>query len=93
MTGESRILYQRGVYPPEDFKQVKKYGLTLFTSADEALEGYVRGVMKQVQSALTLFFLSFPSSLKGACTRAVFRHSRLYLLSGSVEKCVDCRLV
>ncbi|KAG0657716.1 Mitotic spindle checkpoint component mad2 [Rhodotorula mucilaginosa] len=32
------ILYQRGVYPPEDFKQVKKYGLTLFTSVDEALE-------------------------------------------------------
>lgn len=45
-----RILYQRGVYPPEDFKQVKKYGLTLFTGADEALERYVQNVMKQVQS-------------------------------------------
>ncbi|GAA6034378.1 hypothetical protein JCM8097_002695 [Rhodosporidiobolus ruineniae] len=44
------ILYQRGVYPPEDFKQVKKYGLTLFTSADEALEQYVQNVMKQVQT-------------------------------------------
>ncbi|GAA6002411.1 spindle checkpoint protein MAD2 [Rhodotorula paludigena] len=44
------ILYQRGVYPPEDFKQVKKYGLTLFTSADEALERYVSNVMKQVQT-------------------------------------------
>ncbi|GAA5856538.1 hypothetical protein JCM5353_001919 [Sporobolomyces roseus] len=44
------ILYQRGVYPPEDFKQVKKYGLTLFTSADEALEKYVQNVMKQVQA-------------------------------------------
>ncbi|POY76812.1 hypothetical protein BMF94_0064 [Rhodotorula taiwanensis] len=44
------ILYQRGVYPPEDFKQVKKYGLTLFTSADEALERYVQNVMKQVQT-------------------------------------------
>ncbi|BGP38747.1 Mitotic spindle checkpoint component mad2 [Rhodotorula kratochvilovae] len=44
------ILYQRGVYPPEDFKQVKKYGLTLFTSADEALERYVQNVMKQVQN-------------------------------------------
>ncbi|GAA5932027.1 spindle checkpoint protein MAD2 [Sporobolomyces koalae] len=44
------ILYQRGIYPPEDFKQVKKYGLTLFTSADEALEKYVQNVMKQVQA-------------------------------------------
>ncbi|GAA6014216.1 hypothetical protein JCM10207_006135 [Rhodosporidiobolus poonsookiae] len=44
------ILYQRGIYPPEDFKQVKKYGLTLFTSADEALEQYVSSVMKQVQT-------------------------------------------
>ncbi|BGP14723.1 hypothetical protein JCM10213_002747 [Rhodosporidiobolus nylandii] len=44
------ILYQRGIYPPEDFKQVKKYGLTLFTSADEALERYVTSVMKQVQT-------------------------------------------
>ncbi|GAA6064308.1 hypothetical protein JCM10212_002740 [Sporobolomyces blumeae] len=44
------ILYQRGIYPPDDFKQVKKYGLTLFTSADEALEKYVQNVMKQVQA-------------------------------------------
>ncbi|BGP23580.1 mitotic spindle assembly checkpoint protein MAD2 [Rhodotorula toruloides] len=44
------ILYQRGIYPPEDFKQVKKYGLTLFTSADEALERYISNVMKQVQT-------------------------------------------
>ncbi|GAA5910362.1 hypothetical protein JCM8208_006022 [Rhodotorula glutinis] len=44
------ILYQRGVYPPEDFKQVKKYGLTLFTSADEALERYIQNLMKQVQN-------------------------------------------
>lgn len=42
------ILYQRGIYPPEDFKMVKKYGLTLFTSADESLESYIQSVMKQV---------------------------------------------
>ncbi|KAM0788540.1 hypothetical protein ACM66B_001668 [Microbotryomycetes sp. NB124-2] len=46
------ILYQRGVYPPEDFKMVKKYGLTLFTSADESLERYIHTVMKQVQTWL-----------------------------------------
>lgn len=47
-----RILYQRGIYPPEDFKMVKKYGLTLFTSADESLEAYIQSVMKQVQGKL-----------------------------------------
>lgn len=46
------ILYQRGIYPPEDFKMVKKYGLTLFTSADESLESYIQSVMKQVNGEL-----------------------------------------
>lgn len=31
---------------------VKKYGLTLFTSADESLERYIQSVMKQVQGEL-----------------------------------------
>lgn len=31
---------------------VKKYGLTLFTSADESLEAYIQSVMKQVQGEL-----------------------------------------
>jgi len=46
------ILYQRGIYPPDDFKMVKKYGLTLFTSADEALESYIQQVMKKSQGKL-----------------------------------------
>ncbi|KAM0754674.1 HORMA domain protein [Meredithblackwellia eburnea MCA 4105] len=45
----SSILYQRGIYPPEDFKFVKKYGLTLLTTADERLEAYIAKVMGQVQ--------------------------------------------
>lgn len=57
------ILYQRGIYPPEDFKMVKKYGLTLFTSADESLERYVSSVMKQVQSESQLVPSSFPIHL------------------------------
>lgn len=43
------ILYSRGVYDPDDFRQVKKYGLTLFTSADEQLESYIHNVMKKAQ--------------------------------------------
>ncbi|KAL8286495.1 hypothetical protein RQP46_004512 [Phenoliferia psychrophenolica] len=44
------ILYQRGIYPPEDFKFVKKYGLTLLTTSDDRLEAYIRKVMDQVQT-------------------------------------------
>ncbi|KAK4704123.1 mitotic spindle assembly checkpoint protein MAD2, partial [Phenoliferia sp. Uapishka_3] len=44
------ILYQRGIYPPEDFKFVKKYGLTLLTTSDERLEAYIAKVMGQVQT-------------------------------------------
>lgn len=68
-----RILYQRGIYPPEDFKQVKKYGLTLFTSADEALERYISNVMKQVQSELPCPVSKPPALLLGRrlCTASV----------------------
>lgn len=36
---------------------VKKYGLTLFTSADEALEGYIQNVMKKSQGEFIEFLL------------------------------------
>ncbi|CAE6479607.1 unnamed protein product [Rhizoctonia solani] len=42
------ILYQRGVYPQDDFHFVKKYGQTLLVSQDPALERYLDNVLKQV---------------------------------------------
>ena len=33
---------------------VKKYGLTLLTTADDRLEAYIRKVMEQVQSTASL---------------------------------------
>ncbi|GMG38122.1 unnamed protein product [Ambrosiozyma monospora] len=42
------ILYQRGIYPPEDFKVVKKYGLNLLVSIDDEVINYVRRIMKQL---------------------------------------------
>ncbi|KAI5479079.1 mitotic spindle assembly checkpoint protein MAD2 [Pseudohyphozyma bogoriensis] len=44
------ILYQRGIYPPEDFKPIKKYGLTLIMTSDERLDAYIRQVMDQVKT-------------------------------------------
>ena len=42
------ILYQRGVYPPETFTRVPKYGLTMLVSTDDSLKQYLGHVLKQL---------------------------------------------
>jgi len=37
----SRILFQRGVYPSDDFQMVKKYGQTVLITRNAALEAYL----------------------------------------------------
>ena len=37
----SSILFQRGVYPSDDFQMVKKYGQTVLITQDAALEAYL----------------------------------------------------
>lgn len=44
------ILYQRGIYPPEDFKVVKKYGLNMLVSTDDDVKRYVKRIMKQLHA-------------------------------------------
>ncbi|CAN8106563.1 unnamed protein product [Discula destructiva] len=39
------ILYQRGVYPAEDFTVVKKYGLSMLVSSDDQVKAYIRRIM------------------------------------------------
>jgi mitotic spindle assembly checkpoint protein MAD2 len=46
------ILYQRGIYPPEMFKRVSKYGLAMMISNDEGLSVYISNIMKQLDSWL-----------------------------------------
>ncbi|GBG24056.1 Mitotic spindle assembly checkpoint protein MAD2A [Hondaea fermentalgiana] len=46
------ILYQRGIYPPETFKRVSKYGLALLVTEDEFLSNYLEQVLKQLESWL-----------------------------------------
>lgn len=43
------ILFQRGIYPPEDFQTVKKYGLPLLISNDDEVQDYIQQIMKQVK--------------------------------------------
>ncbi|GBE78028.1 Mitotic spindle checkpoint component mad2 [Sparassis crispa] len=42
------ILFQRGVYPADDFHMVKKYGQTVLVTQDLALENYLEKILQQV---------------------------------------------
>ncbi|CUS23657.1 LAQU0S11e01310g1_1 [Lachancea quebecensis] len=42
------ILYQRAIYPPEDFVTVRKYDLNLLKTHDDELKSYIRQILLQV---------------------------------------------
>ncbi|KAF7796403.1 hypothetical protein EIP86_007580 [Pleurotus ostreatoroseus] len=46
------ILFQRGVYPADDFHMVKKYGQTVLVTQDLALENYLDKILRQVNKWL-----------------------------------------
>jgi mitotic spindle assembly checkpoint protein MAD2 len=46
------ILYQRGIYPPETFARVKKYGLAMLVTQEDGLKHYLRQVLMQLKSWL-----------------------------------------
>lgn len=43
------ILYQRGIYPSDEFRMVKKWGLTLVQSIDPEVEDYLNRIMDQLK--------------------------------------------
>lgn len=47
------ILYQRGIYPAEEFRPVKKYGLQMLITTDDGLESYIQNCLKQVEQWIT----------------------------------------
>ncbi|KAK9465009.1 DNA-binding protein [Lipomyces arxii] len=42
------LLFQRGIYHPEDFQVVKKYGLNMLVTVDEDVKSYIRRIMSQL---------------------------------------------
>mmetsp|Transcript_20190 Transcript_20190/g.45736 ORF Transcript_20190/g.45736 Transcript_20190/m.45736 type:complete len:209 (+) Transcript_20190:188-814(+) len=46
------ILYQRGIYPPEEFNRESKYGLAMMVSTDEKLRDYMRKVLNDLEGWL-----------------------------------------
>lgn len=55
----NNILYQRGIYPPETFRKVSKYNLSIMISSDENLLSYLTNIQKQLESMLRKFYLFF----------------------------------
>jgi len=43
------ILYQRGIYEPENFSKESKYGLTVLTAIHKGLLAYLKQIMSQMQ--------------------------------------------
>ncbi|KAI8088691.1 mitotic spindle checkpoint protein [Halteromyces radiatus] len=46
------ILYQRGIYPPEDFQQKKRYGISVLMSINEELNAYLDDIIQQLKAWL-----------------------------------------
>ena len=46
------ILFQRGVYPADDFHIIKKYGQAMLVTQDLALENYLESIFKQIGTCL-----------------------------------------
>ncbi|EAL70554.1 hypothetical protein ACTFIW_011916 [Dictyostelium discoideum] len=46
------ILFQRGLYPPESFTRVAKYGLPILVTNDQSLKDYLDNVLKQLSEWL-----------------------------------------
>lgn len=46
------ILFQRGVYPADDFHMVKKFGQPVLVTQDLALESYLDKILKQINTWL-----------------------------------------
>ncbi|CAG8753245.1 3765_t:CDS:2, partial [Racocetra fulgida] len=43
------IFFQRGVYPAEDFKWVKKYGLNVLMTLDDNVKLYLKRLLNQIE--------------------------------------------
>lgn len=62
------ILYQRAVYPPQDFSVVPKYGLQLLVSIDDGLKAYLADVLKQLRGATFVCYITYSSLVCGMQT-------------------------
>ncbi|NXH96015.1 MD2L1 protein, partial [Pachycephala philippinensis] len=87
--GINSILYQRGIYPPETFTRVQKYGLTLLVTTDPELANYLNNVTEQMKGAGRQ--RGPPCGVPAAVSRSLKRLP--CLLAEWLYKCIVQRLV
>ncbi|NWU82659.1 MD2L1 protein, partial [Onychorhynchus coronatus] len=87
--GINSILYQRGIYPPETFSRVQKYGLTLLVTTDPELTNYLNNVTEQMKGAGGGSRALPPVGLLALLALSV----TAWLLSEWLYKCIVQRLV
>ncbi|KAJ2397972.1 Mitotic spindle checkpoint component mad2 [Coemansia sp. RSA 2559] len=54
MYGINSILFQRGIYPVDDFEVKKKYGLNVWVTNDLSVEKYLKKIMESVEEWLAV---------------------------------------
>jgi len=47
--GINSILFQRGIYPAEDFDNTQQYGLTILMSKDPKIQTFLQNVLSQTE--------------------------------------------
>ncbi|XP_014276419.1 mitotic spindle assembly checkpoint protein MAD2A [Halyomorpha halys] len=52
--GINSILYQRGIYPPESFKNEEHFGLTILVSTDDKINSFLESVLSQIKEWLLM---------------------------------------
>ncbi|KAJ2514351.1 Mitotic spindle checkpoint component mad2 [Coemansia sp. RSA 2049] len=52
--GINSILFQRGIYPVDDFEMTKKYGLDIWVTNDLSVEKYLKKIMESVEEWLAV---------------------------------------
>lgn len=79
------ILYQRGIYPPETFTRVEKYGLGMLVTKDDGLKNYLNNVLKQLKGGGRPLTTWSGGSEQGAYFQSVTTE---WLMTGTVQKLV-----
>eukprot|EP01087_Luapelamoeba_hula_P001857 TRINITY_DN11659_c0_g1_i1.p1 TRINITY_DN11659_c0_g1~~TRINITY_DN11659_c0_g1_i1.p1 ORF type:complete len:227 (+),score=25.37 TRINITY_DN11659_c0_g1_i1:85-681(+) len=51
--GINSILYQRGIYPPEQFTKVQKYGLPILVTNNEGVRTFINNILNQLKVFLS----------------------------------------
>lgn len=55
--GINSILFQRGIYPAENFQNHQQYGLTILMSTDDKIQSFLKNVLSQTEGNFTCVLL------------------------------------